>query len=108
MSYVEVLQNLIRALSRLPGIGPRSAERVAFHILRMSLDEAKNLSSLIVEVKDKVSYCPDCHNLIQDAECKICSDGYRDRAGMEGPIPCEGLKGRGGKSLTDRLHRCQW
>jgi len=79
MSYVQVLRELIQALSKLPGIGTRTAERLAFHILRMSDEDAKMLSSAILEVKSKVSYCPECHNLIQDGQCRICTDGYRDR-----------------------------
>ena len=79
MSYAKALKDLVQIFTRLPGIGPRSAERIAFHILRKSDEEARVLAEAILEVKKKVSYCPECHNLIQDEVCKICSDGYRDR-----------------------------
>lgn len=79
MSYAKSLKDLMERLTRLPGIGPRTAERLAFHILHWSDEEAKGLADAIVEVKKKISYCPDCHNLIQDGQCRICTDGYRDR-----------------------------
>jgi len=82
MSYAKALRDLVHTLTRLPGIGPRSAERVAFHILRHSEEEAKALAEAILDVKKRVAYCPDCHNLIQDDICKICNDGYRDRKSL--------------------------
>lgn len=64
----------------MPGIGPKSAERLAFYILGVSRQEAEALSSAILEIKDKVSYCRVCNNLSESDTCPICQDPGRDRS----------------------------
>jgi recombination protein RecR len=74
------INRLITELSRLPGIGQRSAQRLAFHILRADDEEAKALADSIREVKEKVGLCEVCFNLSEGPRCAICSDERRDRA----------------------------
>ena len=74
----EPVERLIVALTRLPGIGRRSAERMAFHILKSESEEAKHLSQAIVDVKEKVHYCAVCFNLTDVDPCRICSSPGRD------------------------------
>jgi recombination protein RecR len=66
-------------LARLPGIGPRSAERIAFHLLRSSRDEALRLADAVRDVKEKLRHCSTCYNLTESDPCAICSDPQRDR-----------------------------
>jgi recombination protein RecR len=73
------INRLITELSRLPGIGQRSAQRLAFHILRADDEEAAALSDSIREVKEKVGLCEVCFNLSEGPRCAICSDERRDR-----------------------------
>jgi recombination protein RecR len=85
--YAGPVQDLIDELGRLPGIGPKSAQRIAFHLLKLSADDALRLSRAISEVKERVSFCHRCFNIAEsrpggDAEgpeCGICSDPRRDR-----------------------------
>ncbi len=80
------VQDLIDELGRLPGIGPKSAQRVAFHLLRVPAEDAKRLARAITDAKDKVSWCRRCYNIATrtegvDAEsdrCKFCRDETRD------------------------------
>ncbi len=72
------LQRLIDALKQLPGIGPRSAERIAFHLLKASRDEALALAAAIVATKDEIRPCARCFNLADDELCSICADPRRD------------------------------
>jgi recombination protein RecR len=72
------LERLKEELRKLPGIGPRSAERVAFHILRESRDEAAALADAILAVKDHVIHCGVCFNLTESDPCPICKDPNRD------------------------------
>jgi recombination protein RecR len=74
------INRLITELSRLPGIGQRSAQRLAFHILRADTDEALALADAICEVKDKVGLCEVCFNLAEGPRCQICADTRRDRS----------------------------
>ncbi len=74
------INRLITELSRLPGIGQRSAQRLAFHILRADTDEALALADAIREVKDKVGLCEVCFNLAEGPRCQICADTRRDRS----------------------------
>src|ERR671911_1931879 len=71
---------LVAELSRLPGIGQRTAQRLAFHLLRVSDDEANALAAAIREVKEKVGLCEECFNLAEGPRCRICSDAGRDRS----------------------------
>ncbi|MAY75063.1 MAG: recombination protein RecR [Phycisphaerae bacterium] len=77
-AYPEPVSRLIAELSRLPGVGPRSAERLAFHILKGSDDEAAALRAAIGDVKKLIRHCRVCFNLCQDALCAVCEDERRD------------------------------
>jgi recombination protein RecR len=74
------LSNLIQQLTKLPGIGPKSAERLAYHLLRVNKTEALGLATAIVDVRENVAYCPDCFNLSEGGLCAICSNPSRDRS----------------------------
>jgi recombination protein RecR len=76
--YAGPISRLIAELSRLPGIGQRTAQRLAFHILRADDDEALGLSEAIREVKEKVGLCEVCFNLAEGPRCRICEDSRRD------------------------------
>lgn len=75
----ESLSNLITQLTKLPGIGPKSAERLAFHLLRIHKTEALALSAAITDVRENVSYCTDCYNLAEGGLCSICQSPNRNR-----------------------------
>ncbi|MCK4519327.1 MAG: recombination protein RecR, partial [Candidatus Omnitrophica bacterium] len=77
--YTKSIERLIKELSRLPGIGPRSAERIAFSILTSKKIDADGLSEAIKDVKHKTSYCKTCFNLAEGDVCAICGDSGRDR-----------------------------
>jgi len=74
------VENLVAQLTRLPGIGTRTAQRLAFHILQVSKLEAQALSDAIHEVKERVRFCRECGNLTEEELCAICLDSRRDRA----------------------------
>ena len=74
------LGRLVAELSRLPGIGQRTAQRLAFHLLRADDDEARALAEAIREVKEKVGLCEVCFNLAEGPRCRICTDPTRDLA----------------------------
>lgn len=78
--YEGVVQNLIDELGRMPGIGPKSAQRIAFHLLAADPADVRRLVDALVEVKDKVRFCAVCGNVAEDAECRICRDARRDPA----------------------------
>jgi recombination protein RecR len=78
--YTETLNRLIEQLGKLPGIGPKTAERLAFHILKSEPTEAMNLASAIKDVKNKIKRCRICFNLAEQAVCQICSDPQRDKS----------------------------
>jgi len=77
--YAAPIQRLIQELGRLPGIGEKTATRLAMFILRSSPEEAKQLAASIVEVKEKIRFCSECFNLAEGELCAICSDPARDR-----------------------------
>ena len=77
-SYAGPVQDLIDELGRLPGVGPKSAQRIAFHLLKLPKIDALRLATAIAEVKDKVTFCPRCFNIAEGAECSICTDSRRD------------------------------
>ena len=77
-AYAAAVQELIDCLGRLPGIGPKSAQRVAFHLLKVDTQEANRLARAIVEVKEKVGFCERCFNISEGPLCGICSDPRRD------------------------------
>jgi len=78
--YAGPIQRLISELQRLPGIGQRAAQRLAFHVLRASDDDALALADAIREVKEKVGLCEVCFNLAEGPRCAICEDDRRDRS----------------------------
>jgi recombination protein RecR len=73
------VSKLIEELHRLPGIGPKSAQRLAYHLLRATRDEATALADAILEVKDKITLCSVCQNTTDVDPCSLCSDEARDR-----------------------------
>jgi recombination protein RecR len=77
-AYTPPVQTLIDELGRLPGIGPKSAQRIAFHLLKVPADDAHRLAFAIREAKDKVRFCDRCFNVAEDALCPICADDRRD------------------------------
>jgi recombination protein RecR len=76
--YEGVVQDLIDELGRLPGVGPKSAQRIAFHLLQADPIDVRRLAELLVEVKDKVRFCVVCGNVAQEETCRICRDPRRD------------------------------
>ena len=76
--YEGVVQDLIDELGRLPGVGPKSAQRIAFHLLQADPIDVKRLVSALVEVKDKVRFCATCGNVSEAELCRICRDARRD------------------------------
>ncbi len=77
-SFAPPVQRLVTELSKLPGIGNRTAQRLAFHILRASPEDALGLAEAIKEVKEKVGLCEVCFNLADEPRCRICQDTRRD------------------------------
>jgi recombination protein RecR len=76
------VENLVAQLTRLPGIGTRTAQRLAFHLLSVPKDEAIALGAAIQEVKERVRFCRDCGNLTEEELCEICLDARRDRSSI--------------------------
>jgi recombination protein RecR len=79
-SYTQAIQNLMNQFARLPGIGMRSAERIAFHLLKQAPDEAFALADAIRDVKTRIKHCSVCYNLTEADPCNICSDPARDQS----------------------------
>src|SRR5271170_6629344 len=79
-SYTQSIQNLMDELSSLPGIGMRSAERIAFHLLKQNPADALKLADAIRDVKTRIKHCSICYNLTEDDPCGICSNPSRDQA----------------------------
>ena len=78
--YSSPIQDLIDEFGRLPGVGPKSAQRIAFHLLRVPTAEAERLADAIVEAKRKVQFCQTCFNLSESPECNVCLDTERDES----------------------------
>ena len=76
--YAGPVQDLIDELGRLPGVGPKSAQRIAFHLLKLPTEDATRLAEAITEVKARVAFCSRCFNIAEGTECGICSDPRRD------------------------------
>jgi len=76
--YEGVVQDLIDELGRLPGVGPKGAQRIAFYLLEADPVDVKRLAHVLVEVKDKVRFCSLCGNVTEDEQCRICRDARRD------------------------------
>ncbi|HET6386626.1 MAG TPA: recombination mediator RecR [Armatimonadota bacterium] len=77
MYYARPLGRLVGELEKLPGVGPKTAQRLAFHILSIPAEEARLLAEAITEVKDKIRFCDRCHNFTDQALCEICRDTRR-------------------------------
>ena len=78
--YEGIVQDLIDELGRLPGVGPKSAQRIAFHLLQADPADVRRLAQVLLEVKEKVRFCSICGNVAEDTECRICRDPRRDLA----------------------------
>src|SRR5919206_808205 len=78
--FSPAVDNLVAQLTRLPGVGTRTAQRLAFHLLRASKQEALALATAIEDVKARVRFCRECGNLTEEEVCAICQDARRDRA----------------------------
>ena len=78
-AYTESLNRLIEEFGKLPGVGPKTAERLAFHILKAEPAEAMRLAEAIRDVKNKIKRCEVCYNLSEEQVCQICSDPRRDK-----------------------------
>jgi len=76
--YEGVIQHLIDELGRLPGVGPKGAQRIAFHLLAGDPDDVRRLASALIEVTERVRFCKTCGNVAEDEECRICLDTRRD------------------------------
>ena len=72
------ITSLIAALARLPGVGPRSAERIALHIVQSDLAAAKNLAAAVVQARERIKFCDLCGSLTETSPCSICTDSRRD------------------------------
>ena len=80
--YEGAVQDLIDELGRLPGVGPKSAQRIAFHLLQQDPDDVNRLVTALTEVKAKVRFCEVCGNVAQAERCRICADPRRDQTSI--------------------------
>nr|WP_279671590.1 recombination mediator RecR [Flexivirga meconopsidis] len=78
--YEGVVQDLIDELGRLPGVGPKSAQRIAFHLLQADPADVRRLTEVLTVVREKVRFCERCFNVAEDTECRICLDVKRDQS----------------------------
>jgi recombination protein RecR len=78
--YASAVQDLIDELGRLPGVGPKSAQRIAFHLLKLPTEDALRLARAITEMKARISFCRRCFNVAEGEACEICLDDRRDAA----------------------------
>ncbi|PZS17479.1 MAG: recombination protein RecR [Acidimicrobiales bacterium] len=76
--YTRAVQELVDELGRLPGIGPKSAQRIAFHLLMVAKEDALRLAQVITEARQRVSFCVRCFNVAEGELCEVCSDARRD------------------------------
>ena len=99
---------LIEEFHKLPGIGPKGAQRLAYYLLRMPVGEARALAEVILEVKDKITFCSICQNVTDVDPCRICADDHRDRSvicAVEEPLDILALeRTRTYKGLYHVLH----
>lgn len=77
--YEGVVQELIDELGRLPGIGPKSAQRIAFYLLQADAEQPKKLAQILLEVKERVRFCEICFNVTEEIRCNICRDARRNQ-----------------------------
>jgi recombination protein RecR len=103
--YAKPIDHLIEALTRLPGIGKKTASRLAFHILRSSSSEAQELARAILDVKEKIRLCSTCFNLTDEDPCRICQDERRSTeilCVVEGPNDLIAIENTG--TFNGRYH----
>ena len=79
MALGDPIQRLIRELSKLPGIGQKTATRLAFHVLRTPIDQVRDLAEALVEIKEKIRFCSVCMSLTEQDPCQLCMDPSRDK-----------------------------
>ncbi len=79
MNYTKPLARLVEEFQKLPGIGPKSAQRMAFHILKMTQNEVQKFSDAILDAKEKIKYCRQCFNMSSENPCEICTNSSRDK-----------------------------
>lgn len=80
MEYTKPLAQLIEFFQKFPGVGPKSAQRMAFHLLKMPLSEVQKFAKILVEAKENIHYCSICFNMSASDPCEICSDTRRDNS----------------------------
>ncbi|HHT37774.1 MAG: recombination mediator RecR [Candidatus Wallacebacter cryptica] len=80
--YAKPLSRLIDELRKLPGVGPKTAQRLAFHLIEESEENVRSLASAIIDAKEKIHYCSQCYNLTDTDPCAICSDPARDQGSI--------------------------
>ena len=98
---------LIEAFHKLPGIGPKSAQRLAYHILRTSVQDAEGLASAVLDVKARIAFCSICLNITESDPCSICMDDRRDRSAIcvvEQPLDILAIDRTGFRGLYHVLH----
>lgn len=78
--YEGVVQDLIDELGRLPGVGPKSAQRIAFHLLTADPEDVRNLATALTQIKERVKFCDVCGNVAEAEQCRVCQDPRRDQA----------------------------
>jgi recombination protein RecR len=121
--YTGPVQDLVDELGKLPGIGPKSAQRIAFHLLKLPRDDANRLASAITEAKARVSWCERCFNVASSSLCEICADDRRDASVIcvvEEPreavpvraqdplVSCTGFHAHAGVVEPGGHGRCRW
>jgi len=79
MEYTKPLAQLIEYFRKFPGVGPKSAQRMAFHLLKMPMQDVQRFSQIIIEAKENIHYCKVCFNMSALNPCEICSDSKRDK-----------------------------
>ncbi|MBI5947026.1 MAG: recombination protein RecR [Chloroflexi bacterium] len=103
----EPITRLIEAFHRLPGVGPKSAQRLAYHILRVPEQEAAALATAIVDVKQRIKLCSRCLNITESDPCAICTDARRDQSVIcvvEQPLDILAIERTGFRGLYHVLH----
>jgi recombination protein RecR len=80
--YEGIVQDLIDELAKLPGVGPKGATRIAFHLLATDSADVTRLATVLADVKDKIKFCRTCYNVAQDDLCRICADTRRDETAI--------------------------
>lgn len=107
MRFAAPLERLIEAFRKLPGIGAKSAQRLAFHVLRSSREDAQRLASALLEVKDTIRLCSVCFNITDTDPCVICADDDRDKSQLcvvEEPHNLVAIEKSGFRGLYHVLH----